>query len=79
MAVTMILLPARTRDGVLVLRMEGTGELHQYLPYPVNQVVVNRYGDTCGKEKIIFAKFIIDCDMNIRASEGSFGGCSSLG
>ncbi|HOI71144.1 MAG TPA: tRNA guanosine(15) transglycosylase TgtA [Methanobacterium sp.] len=60
----------RARDGVLVLGMEGARRLHQYLPYPVNRVVVNEDAEPFAREgKSIFAKFIIDCDMNIRASE----------
>ena len=60
----------RARDGVLVLGMEGARRLHQYLPYPVNRVVVNEDSEPFAREgKSIFAKFIIDCDMNIRASE----------
>jgi len=60
----------RARDGVLVLGMEGARRLHSHLPYPVNRVVVNEDAEPFAREgKSIFAKFIIDCDMNIRASE----------
>lgn len=60
----------RARDGVLVLGMEGARRLHSHLSYPINRVVVNRDAEPFAREgKSIFAKFIIDCDMNIRASE----------
>ncbi len=60
----------RARDGVLVLGMEGARRLHSHLPYPINRVVVNEDAEPFAREgKSIFAKFIIDCDMNIRASE----------
>jgi 7-cyano-7-deazaguanine tRNA-ribosyltransferase len=60
----------RARDGVLVLGMEGARRLHSHLPYPLNRVVVNEDAEPFVKEgKSIFAKFVINCDMNIRASE----------
>ncbi|HEY0196672.1 MAG TPA: tRNA guanosine(15) transglycosylase TgtA [Methanobacterium sp.] len=60
----------RARDGVLVLGMDGARRLHRHLPYPINRVVVNEDAEPFAREgKSIFAKFIIDCDMNIRASE----------
>jgi 7-cyano-7-deazaguanine tRNA-ribosyltransferase len=60
----------RARDGVLVLGMEGARKLHKHLPYPKNRVVVNEEAEPFAREgKSIFAKFIINCDMNISASE----------
>lgn len=60
----------RARDGVLVLGMEGARRLHDHLPYPNNRVVVNEDAEPFAREgKSIFAKFIIDCDINIQASE----------
>lgn len=60
----------RARDGVLVMGMEGARRLHAHLPYPQNRVVVNEEAEPFAIEgKSIFAKFIIDCDRNIRASE----------
>jgi 7-cyano-7-deazaguanine tRNA-ribosyltransferase len=60
----------RARDGVLVLGMEGARRLHSYLPYPLNRVVINEDAEPFAREgKSIFAKFVINCDMNIRASE----------
>jgi 7-cyano-7-deazaguanine tRNA-ribosyltransferase len=44
--------------------------LHRYLPYPHKRVIVNEEAEPFAVEgKSIFAKFIIDCDSNIRASE----------
>ncbi len=60
----------RASDGVLVLGREGALRLHRYLPYPHNRVIVNEEAEPFAVEgKSIFAKFIIDCDSNIRASE----------
>ena len=60
----------RASDGVLVLAKEGALRLHRYLPYPHNRVIVNEEAEPFAVEgKSIFAKFIIDCDSNIRSSE----------
>ena len=60
----------RASDGVLVLGKEGALRLHRYLPYPHNRVIVNEEAEPFAVEgKSIFAKFIIDCDSNIRSSE----------
>ena len=60
----------RASDGVLVLGKEGAIRLHRYLPYPHNRVIVNEEAEPFAVEgKSIFAKFIIDCDSNIRSSE----------
>ncbi len=60
----------RASDGVLVLGREGAIRLHGYLPYPYNRVIVNEEAEPFALEgKSIFAKFIIDCDSNIRSSE----------
>lgn len=60
----------RARDGVLVLGMEGARRLHRHIPYPQNRVVVNEDAEPFAREgKSIFAKFVINCDMKIRASE----------
>ena len=60
----------RASDGVLVLGKEGAIRLHRYLPYPHNRVIVNEEAEPFAVEgKSIFAKFIIECDSNIRSSE----------
>ncbi|MGZ7159708.1 MAG: tRNA guanosine(15) transglycosylase TgtA [Methanobacterium sp.] len=65
-----LLATLRARDGAFVLNMNGAKKLHQFLEYPKNRVVVTGDAEPFAREgKSIFAKFIIDCDMNIRASE----------
>ncbi|MGB9937042.1 MAG: tRNA guanosine(15) transglycosylase TgtA [Methanobacterium sp.] len=60
----------RASDGIFVLNMNGAKRLHSYLPYPQNRVVVNSDAEPFAREgKSIFAKFVIDIDMNIRANE----------
>jgi len=60
----------RASDGVLVLAALGAKRLHQYLPYPLNRVVVNEEAEPFAREgKSIFAKFVIDCDIDIHAQE----------
>jgi len=60
----------RASDGIFVLSIEGAKLLHQYLPYPKNRVVINADAEPFAREgKSIFAKFVIDCDINIRANE----------
>ena len=65
-----IIATLRASDGVLVLGVEGARRLHAHLPYPQNRVVVNDDAEPFAREgKSIFAKFVINCDKNIRASE----------
>lgn len=60
----------RASDGIFVLSMEGARRLHSYLQYPKNRVVVNVDSEPFAREgKSIFAKFVIDCDINIKANE----------
>lgn len=60
----------RASDGVLVWGREGARRLHGYLPYPLHRVVVDEEAEPFALEgKSIFAKFVIDCDRNIKASE----------
>ena len=60
----------RASDGVLVLAALGARKLHQHLPYPVNRVVVNEEAEPFAREgKSIFAKFVINCDIDIHAQE----------
>ncbi len=60
----------RASDGILVLAMKGARRLHQKLKYPQNRVVVNDEAEPFAREgKSIFAKFVIDMDINIRANE----------
>jgi len=60
----------RASDGVFVLAREGARRLHRYLPYPKNRVVVNEDAEPFAREgKSIFAKFVINCDIDIHAKE----------
>jgi 7-cyano-7-deazaguanine tRNA-ribosyltransferase len=60
----------RASDGVFVLAREGARRLHSFLPYPKNRVVVNEDAEPFAREgKSIFAKFVINCDIDIHAKE----------
>ena len=60
----------RATDSVFVLDREGARRLHSHVKYPKNRVVVNADAEPFAKEgKSIFAKFVIDCDINIRSNE----------
>lgn len=60
----------RATDSVFVLDREGARRLHSNTNYPKNRVVVNADADPFAREgKSIFAKFVIDCDINIRSNE----------
>ncbi|MGC9516355.1 MAG: tRNA guanosine(15) transglycosylase TgtA [Methanomicrobiales archaeon] len=60
----------RASDGVFVLSSRGARRLHECLEYPNNRVVINEDAEPFAVEgKSIFAKFVIDCDKNIRAND----------
>lgn len=60
----------RASDGIFVLSKEGARRLHSRMEYPKNRVVVNEDSEPYAREgKSIFAKFIIECDSNIRAND----------
>jgi 7-cyano-7-deazaguanine tRNA-ribosyltransferase len=60
----------RASDGVFVLAREGARRLHSFLPYPKKRVVVNQDAEPFAREgKSIFAKFVINCDIDIHAME----------
>jgi len=60
----------RASDGIFVLSMNGAKKLHDYLEFPKNRVVINSDVEPFAREgKSIFAKFVIDIDINIRANE----------
>ncbi|MCK9151630.1 tRNA guanosine(15) transglycosylase TgtA [Methanobacterium alcaliphilum] len=60
----------RASDGLFVLSKEGAIRLHEKMEYPINRVVVNADSEPFAREgKSIFAKFIIDCDKNIKAND----------
>ena len=65
-----LIVTLRASDGVFVLAREGARRLHSYLPYPKNRVVVNQDAEPFAREgKSIFAKFVINCDIDIHAKE----------
>ncbi len=60
----------RASDSFLVLSKEGAKRLHNKMPYPQNRVVVNKDSEPFTREgKSVFAKFIVECDENIRAND----------
>ena len=60
----------RASDGIFVLSMNGAKRLNEFLKYPKNRVVVNSDAEPFAREgKSIFAKFVIDIDINIRAND----------
>ena len=60
----------RASDGVFVLDREGARRLHSHLEYPKNRVAVNADAEPFAREgKSIFAKFVIDCDVDIKSNE----------
>lgn len=60
----------RASDGLFVLSKEGAIRLHNKMNFPKNRVVVNADSEPFAREgKSIFAKFIIDCDNNIKAND----------
>lgn len=65
-----LIVTLRARDGGLVWGAEGARRLHKNLPYPQRRVVVDSEAAPFVREgKSIFAKFVINCDINIRATE----------
>lgn len=65
-----LIVTLRASDGVFVLSAEGARRLHRGLEFPKNRVVINDDAEPFALEgKSIFAKFVIDCDKNIRAND----------
>lgn len=60
----------RASDSYFVLSKEGAKRLHREMPYPKNRVVVNKDSEPFTLEgKSVFAKFVVNCDENIRAND----------
>lgn len=60
----------RASDSFLVLSKEGAKRLHNSMPYPENRVVVNEDSVPFARDgKSVFAKFVVDCDENIRSND----------
>lgn len=60
----------RASDSFLVLSKEGAKRLRNSMPYPENRVVVNEDSVPFARDgKSVFAKFVVDCDENIRSND----------
>ena len=60
----------RASDGYFVLAKEGAKRLHRMMDYPKNRIVVNKDSESFVREgKSVFSKFVIECDINIRAND----------
>lgn len=60
----------RTSDGFIIPSWKGASLLHSKLDYPRCRVVVDGESEPFAREgKNIFAKFVIECDKNIRAND----------
>lgn len=60
----------RASDSFLVLSKEGAKRLHNSMPYPENRVAVNEDSVPFARDgKSVFAKFVVDCDENIRSND----------
>ena len=60
----------RASDSFLILSKEGAKRLHAATQYPKNRVVVNKDSEPFSLEgKSVFAKFVVECDEDIRAKD----------
>ncbi len=60
----------RASDSYLVLSKEGAKRLHNSTTYPKNRVVVNKDSEPFALDgKSVFAKFVVECDENIRSND----------
>ncbi|MDL2246550.1 tRNA guanosine(15) transglycosylase TgtA [Methanobrevibacter sp. OttesenSCG-928-K11] len=60
----------RASDSYFVLSTKGAKRLHRFSEYPKNRVVVNKDSEPFTREgKSVFAKFVTDCDKNIRSND----------
>jgi len=60
----------RASDSYFVLAKEGAKRLHKRMEYPRNRIVVNKDSEPFVREgKSVFSKFVIECDVNIRAND----------
>jgi len=57
----------RAEDGLFTLKLEGGSRLHTGFKYPLLRVIVSNDAVPFVKEgKSVFAKFVIDCDPDLR-------------
>ena len=60
----------RASDSYFVLAKEGAKRLHRMMKFPKNRVVVNKDSEPFVREgKSVFSKFVIECDVNLRAND----------
>lgn len=61
------ILSMRAHDGLFTLKMEGAEILHNTLPSPRMRITVSTEAvEFVGTGRNVFAKFVIDCDSNLR-------------
>ena len=61
------ILSMRASDGMFTLKIDGAKILHNYFRYPKLRVIVNKDAVSFIKDgKSVFAKFVKDCDPNLR-------------
>ncbi len=61
------ILSMRAGDGLFTLKMHGGNVLHKYFKYPKMRVIIQEDTVSFIKDgKSVFAKFVIDCDSNLR-------------
>ena len=66
----LIIVNMRASDSLLILSKEGARRLHAAMPYPKNRVVVNKDSESFALDgKSVFAKFVVECDDDIRARD----------
>ena len=57
----------RAEDGLFTLKLDGGRRLHSKIKYPLLRVIVADDAVPFVKEgKSVFAKFVLDCDPNLR-------------
>jgi 7-cyano-7-deazaguanine tRNA-ribosyltransferase len=60
----------RAEDGLFTLKLDGGRRLHRYFKYPLLRVVVTNDAEPFVKDgKSVFAKFVKDCDPDLRPSD----------
>ncbi len=65
-----LLFTVRHNDGLLIPTREGAKYLHSKLPYPKYRIVVDKSVEEYAlKGRSVYAKFIIDCDRDLRPYE----------
>jgi 7-cyano-7-deazaguanine tRNA-ribosyltransferase len=64
------ILSMRAGDGMFTLKIEGAKKLHKYLKKPNLRVIIDNDAVNYIKDgKSVFAKFVINCDVNLRPND----------